>query len=68
MKIVGNAIADAVLAAKTDEDRRNVAAAYVAYGLGVLAAIDGGKSAAEVAYRLADALVARRDEIEPHDQ
>jgi hypothetical protein len=61
MKSPGNAIADAVLAAKTDEDRRNVASAYVAYGLGVLAAMDGGKAAAEVAYRFADALVSRGD-------
>ncbi len=61
MKIVGNAIADAVLAANTDEDRRNVASAYVTYGLGVLAAMDGGKAAAEVAYRFADALVGRGD-------
>lgn len=61
MKIVGNAIADAVLAANTDEDRRNAASAFVAYGLGVLAAMDGGKAAAEVAYRFADALVGRGD-------
>lgn len=62
MKTPGQIVADTVLAANTDEERRNVAAAYVAYGLGILAAMDGGKSASEVAYRFADALASRRDD------
>lgn len=52
-------IADAVLSAKTADERRKIANAFVAYGLGTLAAMDGDKTAAEVGYRLADALAAR---------
>jgi len=53
-------IADAVLNAETDQERRERASACVAYGLGLLAAMDGDKAAAETGYRLADALAARK--------
>jgi len=53
-------IADLVFSADTEDERREIANAFVAYGLGALAAMDGHRRAAEVGYRLADALVARR--------
>lgn len=59
MKSPMDTVADAVIAADTPEKRREVASAYVIYGLAVLAAMDGGEKAAEVGYRLSDALVAR---------
>lgn len=54
-----NLIAELVLSAETEDERRKIANAFVAYGLGTLAAMDGETRAAEVGYRLADALVAR---------
>jgi hypothetical protein len=55
----GNTVADAILAAQTDQERREIANAYAAYGLAVLAAMDGDQAAAEAGYRLSDALASR---------
>lgn len=61
-RTIPDLIADAILNAKTDQERRERASACVAYGLGLLAAMDGDKAAAETGYRLADALASRKPE------
>lgn len=53
-------VSEALLAAPNDAARREIATGLLAYSLGALAALDGDKKAAEVAYRFADALAARK--------
>lgn len=52
-------VADTVLSATTEDERRKIATDLLAYSLGALAAIDGARAAAEVGYRHADAVVSK---------
>lgn len=50
-------VSDAIMSAKTDAERIQIAAGMLAYSLGALAALVGKNKAAEIAYRHADATV-----------
>lgn len=53
-------IADVILSAPSEQERKHIAETYLAYSLGALVALLGAERASEIAYRHADAAVSKQ--------